>query len=47
MIKVLGVKLNKSQGDIDKELLSLNINEVKGNVNLENLKNMKIYIVVY
>lgn len=38
MIKVLGVKLNKSQGDIDKELLSLNINEVKGNVNLEKSK---------
>lgn len=38
MIKVLGVKLNKSQDDIDKELLSLNINEVKSNVNLEKVK---------
>ena len=38
MIKVLGVKLNKSQGDIDKELLSLNINEVKGNVNFRKSK---------
>lgn len=44
MIKVLGVKLNKSQGDIDEDLLNLKIREIKEMFLAEEYEILKTYM---